>query len=269
MRAIKIDGPAAFQQSVKDVLTKIRSNLIGQIIASSIEGIEDKDLTIVPFDAGKAAVLGSCNASAKADSPLDKAPKGISGDLRGESAWYVGKEDDPNTREDERYTRVPSGLKGTGAGSDVHLFFTPDSRGRSGCGGGDFGSLPDETLLHEMVHSLRHMQGKTNQIPTEGTLRGYDNEEEFLAIVVTNVYMSVNNKTHLRADHDGFKALDSSLATSAGFLSDEGNLKLMNIYKLVWQPTFWNLYTVTTARFNPFRELTLRLNYLTNYMPYQ
>jgi hypothetical protein len=142
VRAIKIDGPAAFQQSVKDVLTKIRSNLIGQIIASSIEGIEDKDLTIVPFDAGKAAVLGSCNASAKADSPLDKAPKGISGDLRGESAWYVGKEDDPNTREDERYTRVPSGLKGTGAGSDVHLFFTPDSRGRSGCGGGDFGSCP-------------------------------------------------------------------------------------------------------------------------------
>ena len=226
------------------------------------------DLTIVPYDVGKAAVYGTCNASAHADNPRDAAPEGISGNLAGESAWYAGKEDNPMTPDDTRYTRMPNGVKGTGDGSDVHLYFTPDTRGRRGCGGGFYGSLPDEVLLHEMVHALRHMQGKTNQIPTEGNLRGYDNEEEFLAIVVANVYMSANGKSQLRADHSGFKALDSSLSTSAGFLADPGNFKLMNIYKLVWQPTFWPLHTAASATFNPFRELTLRLNYLTNYQPF-
>jgi hypothetical protein len=134
--------------------------------------------------------------------------------------------------------------------------------------GGFYVSLPDEVLLHEMVHALRQMQGKSNPIPTEDTLRKYDNEEEFLAIVVSSVYMSAHNKTQLRADHWGFKALDRALNTSAGFLTDAGNFKLMDIYKLVWQPSFWLLRTVP-ATFNPFRELTLRLNYLTNDQPFQ
>ena len=39
-----------------------------------------------------------------------------------------------------------------------------------------------------MIHALRNMQGKTNHIPTDDS--GYDNDEEFLAIVATNVYIS-------------------------------------------------------------------------------
>jgi hypothetical protein len=268
MSKIKIDGTAAFERSVTDVLATIRRNPVGDIIASSIENIKNRNITIVPWDAGKAAVYGECNATAHADNIRDAAPEGASGLLVGDSGWYAGHDDNRMTLADERYDRMPYGLKGTGDGSDVHINFTPDTRGRGGCGGGFYGSLPDEVLLHEMVHALRHMQGKSNPIPTEDALRKYDNEEEFLAIVVSNVYMSAKNKTQLRADHWGFKALDSALTTSAGFLADPGNFKLMNIYKLVWQPTFWLLHTVP-ATFNPFRELTLRLNYLTNYQPFQ
>lgn len=89
--------------------------------------------------------------------------------------------------------------------------------------------------------------------------------EEFLAIVVTNVYMSAYNKVQLRADHFGYTPLKAPLDTSAGFMANDAeNLRLMNIYNLVWQPTFWVLANyVPKIRFNPFRELTENLAYLT------
>jgi hypothetical protein len=262
---IKIAGTTEFVQSANDVLAKVRSNLVGGIIASSIEGIEDRDLTIVPFDAGDRATKGACNASARRDSVVDALPKGLSGTGFGKSAAYAGHTEDSSGR-DLRYDRIPNGVRGTGKGSDSHIHFSPETAGHS-CPAGA-GSLADETLFHEMVHALRQMQGKSNPIPTESSLVRYDNEEEYLAIVVTNVYMSANNKTQLRADHYSYAALDPSLSTSSGFLANPDNWDLMNIYKLVWQPTFWLLATVATARFNPFRELTLRLNYVTGGRPF-
>jgi len=278
MGKIKIDGSSLngqsiaerYEQQVTDVLATIRKNRIGDIIASSIEGVGrrktaagidyiegDHDLTIVPFDAGKAALLGETNAVTEAEDASGAAPKGVSERLTGESAWYRGRPSNPKTGQDERYSRMPYPLMGTGKGSNSRIYFSPD---KSGSPGGAFGSQPDEVLLHEMVHALREMQGKANAIPTEGSrLRNYDNEEEFLAVVVTNVYMSGNNKSQLRADHHGHTPLDRSLSTSAGFLTDPGNLRLMNIYKLIWQPAFSMLHTVS-ATFNPFRELTLRLS---------
>jgi hypothetical protein len=237
------------------LLSTIRGNRIGDIIVSGIEGIKGRELTIVPWDAGKAASLGGTNAAAVADNEKDAAPNGVSGDLVGESGWYRGHGDNPKTVQDERYDRMPSGEKGTGKGSSVHIYFSPDKSAMHGKPSWE----ADEVLLHEMVHALRKMQGKSNPIPTENTLQKYDNEEEFLAIVVTNVYMSVNNKTRLAADHQTLNVLDSSLSTSFGFLENRDNLRLMNIYKLLWQPTFWLLHTVP-AIFNPFRELTLRLD---------
>ena len=62
---------------------------------------------------------------------------------------------------------VPPGMVGTGKGSDVTIYFTPDTRQKSGCNTGTYGSQPDEVLFHEMVHALRYMQGKSNAIPTE------------------------------------------------------------------------------------------------------
>ena len=251
MSDITVTGTPDYEKSVTELLAAIRKNPVGDIIVRGIEAI-NKDLTIVPYNAGKAAVLGDCNASTRPADARAAAHEGISGDLPGESGWYRG---DPNNP----YARMPydgtNRTRATGTGSDVQIFFSPETSGKSGCGGGRYGSLPDEVLLHEMVHALRAMQGKRNPVPTEGGLKGYDNEEEFLAVVVTNVYMSANNKTQLRADHAGYTPLKAPLDTSAGFLADAGNWKLMSIYKLIWQPTFGLVGSVVTARFNPFREI--------------
>ncbi|MGI8570197.1 MAG: hypothetical protein ACR2KT_14645 [Methylocella sp.] len=177
-----------------------------------------------------------------------------------EARWYAGHDDDPVTRNiDERFTLVRG--RGTGTGSDVTIYFTPDIYGKSGCDGGVYGSLADEVLFHEMVHALRQIQGKYNAIPTGDSFSGYKNEEEFLAVVATNVYISAKGSTQLRADHTGHFRLQPPLDTSAGFLTDANNMKLMNIYRLAWDQTFLALSNVVTAKFNPFRDLSTKLGY--------
>jgi hypothetical protein len=100
------------------------------------------------------------------------------------------------------------------------------------------------------------MQGKYNRIPTGDRFYGYTDEEEFLAIIITNVYMSANgvDKDGLRGGRDGHYPLRAPLNTSKGFLTDKTNRKLMSIYRLVWADAFLAIAKVD-AEFNPFREL--------------
>ena len=74
-----------------------------------------------------------------------------------------------------------------------------------------------------------------------------------VAVVTVN-----NSRDQLVAN---LKALQPSLATSSGFLTDPENLKLMSIYRLLWNPTFAAL-SMVSATFNPFRELATSLAYL-------
>jgi hypothetical protein len=84
----------------------------------------------------------------------------------------------------------------------------------------------DESLVHELVHAFRDAQGKHNPVPTKN--RRYDTVEEFLAVVITNVYISSKGDHWLRADHWHYHRLAPSLSSSGGFLSDENNLRVMN-----------------------------------------
>lgn len=140
----------------------------------------------MPRSADMAAKNGRCNAETISKNPQDQAPKGTS--AIGPALLYRGDQDNLATPEDERYDVVPYGVRGTGAGSDVNIFFDPDAYLRSSCDKHDGLTRSDEVLFHEMIHALRNMQGKTNHIPTDDS--GYDNDEEFLAIVATNVYIS-------------------------------------------------------------------------------
>jgi hypothetical protein len=151
------------------------------------------------------------------------------------------------------------GHRGTGKGADVQLKFSPDEHHKSKCDKAGPGSATDEVLHHEMVHALRVMQGKRNMIPTKDP--DYENDEEFLAIVATNVYISAKSGTQFRAHHRGYAALQPPLNTSSGFLSDQDNFDLMNIYRLSWDGIFLGLSMVVSAKFNPFRELTNNLAY--------
>jgi hypothetical protein len=253
-------GPWDYNQQVFAVFTSIAMNPAGMQIVALIRAAKP-DLTFVPYDDR------DCDARTHPENPADAAPKGVSskwpakmdnGEYQG-ARWFAGHPDDPATRKvDERETAVRG--TGTGVGSAVTLKYTPSIYGQSWCyPEGTYGSKSDEVLFHEMVHALRYMQGKYNQIPTGDPFHGYKDEEEFLAITATNVYMSAKGVDNdgLRGGHDGHYALQPPLNTSAGFLADPTNRKLMNIYRLLWADAFFGLAGVSQAQFNPFRALML------------
>lgn len=257
MGEIYYAGGPEYNAKVYKLRVAIEKNEVGQVIIGGIKDSE-KDLIFVPRDQ-KRLDEDLCGVETHIDNPSDGAPKGAS--AKGPNFWYNPGVDDPSNPVPVDERLVPSGYIATGDGSNIHIYFSPDAYTKSSCDSRGPGSLPDEALLHEMVHALRGMQGKFNQIPMPDRLKDYYNQEEFLAIVVTNVYISAKGGTRLRAGH-GFEPLKPPLNTSSGFLTDPDNLKLMSIYRLVWHRTFTALSLVLSARFNPFRELAANLAYL-------
>ena len=78
----------------------------------------------------------------------------------------------------------------------------------------------DEVLFHELVHAARTING----VPGVGleVNKGYTNEEEYTAIVLSNVYLSEKGKRNFRAGH-GNRAV---LPDPAGFLNNAQNVNL-------------------------------------------
>jgi len=243
-----------YEEKVQKLLDEqIARNPVGQVILKAINDTE-KDLTIVPL-----SKLGdgtaTCNAFAASRDKFRAAPQGIGGKgATGRNIWYDGSYDDPRTPKiDERFTRVDEISKATGGGSDTKLYFTPGEARKSTCSGGGPASQDGAVLLHELVHCLRRMQGQFNPVPTVN--KGYDNEEEFLAIVVTNVYLSAHDRNApLRADHVSDRPLQDPLNKSAGFVKDPDNWRLLSYYSTRWGEVFWELERVSKPVFNPFRE---------------
>jgi hypothetical protein len=99
-----------------------------------------------------------------------------------------------NSRIEHDYYGLPYYV--SGGGSDSVIRFTPyrwmehDPQRRL---------LPEDVLLHEMCHSLRHTWGLNKPYPMASFFR---NEEELLAVLVTNVFVSECGRPHsIRADH--------------------------------------------------------------------
>jgi hypothetical protein len=100
------------------------------------------------------------------------------------------------------------GVRGTGLGSDVTIFYTPIMWATSAssctadvpCGPG---SARDEVLLHEIFHGLRIMLGLQLCVKMGDH---YTTEEEFYAILVTNIYSSELDR-ELRGNHEEFTKL--------------------------------------------------------------
>jgi hypothetical protein len=79
-------------------------------------------------------------------------------------------------------------------------------------------SEPHETLFHELVHALRQVwRTRWTDVKLGGGLADQTDVEEFIAVLVTNIYASANGKKILRAGHSGHKSLDKSFADSFGF----------------------------------------------------
>jgi hypothetical protein len=75
----------------------------------------------------------------------------------------------------------------------------------------------EEVLFHELIHAVRFVSNtlKLDYASTKG-LTLYENKEEFIAVVVTNIYQS-EVKGNLRAGHRRFLNLDDQLKDSFEF----------------------------------------------------
>lgn len=117
-------------------------------------------------------------------------------------------------------------------------------------------SGPHEVLFHELVHSLRRVSGKMRGwgLPNGGGLTGYGNIEEFIAVLVTNIYISdVTNsdKSGLREDWYGHGTLESKLADSYRFF--RLGTKAFNLIATFCDdnPGFTKMLAKVRAKFNP------------------
>jgi hypothetical protein len=101
-----------------------------------------------------------------------------------------------------------------------------------------------EVLLHELVHALRQMSGLLDPYPME---RGFDTQEEFFAVLVTNIYTSERGRfRQLRADH----------GTSALFepqeWSTDREYRALTYAVVISQPSLVRRLARVRAPFNPF-----------------
>jgi hypothetical protein len=241
----RIKGPDKYEDQVVFQLKAIEKNGLGGALLDLIDA-DPHYIWIVPHRGE------SCNAGLAAENRQDASPKDM--------APYVGNEDAESSSEDGEKTVTSSrddkfAWQGTGAGSDVQVRFSPETYAGSGCGGGLYGSKPDEVLFHELVHSLREIWGHYNPVPTVTDLFVYQNEEEWLAIVVTNIYISLKNgdNDQLREDHRGHTKLRPPLNSSAGFLGNDDHLALVRkFYREEFH--FFQLLASIKAPFNPVAE---------------
>jgi hypothetical protein len=120
------------------------------------------------------------------------------------------------------------------------------------------GVLKDEILLHEMVHGLRRMRNTVDGHKPLDQPR-YDTVEEFMAIVVSNVYRSEVGRPGLRADHHGFTALPAAQENAQAFLDVPGNGPDSNKARMTQfkrdNPDFFNDLKKSPAKWNPFKLL--------------
>ncbi|MFO1352770.1 MAG: hypothetical protein U1F68_19675 [Gammaproteobacteria bacterium] len=180
-----------------------------------------KTVTIVPFtlkphDTAGERLKAKLNAGAVADDiPAATVPGKRSDELPDWAYQQIAAAPEGPERD-----KVIARFSGTGAGSDSKLYFTAqDWATASGAAGLD---AVDETLLHELVHSLRQAKGQEdpdhllapfpvlrggekddrgNDTPQTQLSQRYDTLEEFAAIVITNIYRSENGRQGLRRHH--------------------------------------------------------------------
>ncbi len=234
---ITIEGPGDHEDQVYKELDTILLNPVGKILlqfiyATQLNHIPPKNLKIVPYTG-----LWDNNSASPPDDRDAASP-----DL---PDYFNDEDDDLRTPEiDERYNT--SGRKGTGKGSDVKIEHSPSRY---------MARLPDEGLFHELVHGLREMEGAFHAIPTTKGHVDWKDEEEWLAILLTNVYTSAKPSTRLRGfNHMTWEKLEENWSTSAGLLTDDYHLTLLNIYGAMNRQLFWAIAGIP-ADFNPMREL--------------
>ena len=234
-KTIVIQGPPAYEKSVLEQLNKLWDTWTGWAV---LRGIIDttKTVTIVPYSAEDRKKMGSRNAYARGTSSRGAC----------DSEVHFSPEDFQASRPPVCYYRkTPAGPCLAGATYAQN-------------------TGPDDTLVHELLHSLREMRGQLNLVPTRTT--GYENQEEYFAILLQNIYASEKGLTIFRGNHLTNTRLSKSLSTSETFLG-KGQRPLsteqLENRQLVSRLTnecltlCRNVLSHVHAAFNPIREYLL------------
>jgi hypothetical protein len=114
------------------------------------------------------------------------------------------------------------------------------------------------TLFHELVHAFRTVTTSSHHSYTYPLLSGglyhYDDFEEFIAVMVTNIYVSGPRNPHplpLSADHRALQRLSPELADSFRFFaSGSGTFHYVDRF-CKENPWFTKALSEVGARFNP------------------
>jgi hypothetical protein len=115
-----------------------------------------------------------------------------------------------------------------------------------------YGKEPDQVMFHELVHAHR---AASWLIPHKDKLlaglSGYQDEEEFLAVILTNIYISETKGRGLRADYYSYGELIGRLSSSIGFFQSSPQvLRILNQLAVDQRFLFEELAKVK-APFNP------------------
>lgn len=123
----------------------------------------------------------------------------------------------------------------------------------------DRGGHSDEVLFHEMVHALRGgLEINDDKRALNGALWRYDNTEEFLAIVLTNIYIADETNSGasgLRAGHRGKMSLEKYFSTSLCFFASSTQiLSLLKTFRKR-QGELFDALAKIKAKFNPLKAM--------------
>jgi hypothetical protein len=136
-------------------------------------------------------------------------------------------------------------------GSDIKIWYNPDT----------FQSMtakmdvdpknhmqPEDALFHELVHAVRAMRGQINAAPGFG---GFENREDFYAIMLTNIYLSTRGRNFdMRGDHrQWWSPLPAAYANNPFNFFDDSRAAIEQLFHEM--PTFCNDIAKFTSVWNP------------------
>ena len=220
-----------YETDVTFAIYEIASHPVGQALLAEFDMTPSQTVSIHPW-----ANEDEANSSASADDPNDATSVGMPKlDTRGR----------PSARRQG---------SGTGEGSDATVNYTASMWGADGTARATGpGTGKDELLLHELVHAARSVVGVHYRLPVNLL---YDNEEEFLAVFITNIYLSNKGQKKLRANHHGHDALrdpeqfldNMKLSPTPRTLMERLRLKQPRLFKAL------AAIPAASAAFNPVRQ---------------
>jgi len=207
LRAIYRLETARHIEGVKGWLEQIKRWRTGLALLAEIASPDEQECRIVPYRDGKL------------------------------NAYEWGRDDIAETAKGALVDRSELGNSelGSGEGSDAVIEFTPDIwKGEAMRPPSD---APDEVLFHELVHASRTMRGVSDK---KIVTRGYGDQEEYIAVVLTNIYMSEKGQRVFAGSH-GSKILQGLDLEFFLDNSQHVNLSPMQLLdKFRWsQPAFY------------------------------